>query len=312
MEDLVRSSLVLSPISGRVLTIQLKAIAALLVASSAGQALFALTGDVPVLDAIAFQFYVDGEAVVPTLYSGAIILAAAMSLWFVGWLERHDARQHRSWLLLAAVIAWIGIDEMFALHELAVDPMRRGLDIEGGVLHYAWLVPAFVLLALFGVVFLGFLRRLPPDTRDAFVLAGTVYVVGAAGMEMVSGAVASAHPDSLMGTHVAEIVMATIEEGLEMFGMVLFLAAAVRHIERHHPGASFRIGFDARPLAARSPDARSRVAGSRVAGSLGNRSHSPSRADSFGSASSGQSMPSTGSSQSSPVAASGTYRAPIR
>ena len=212
-----------------------------------------LTGDVPVLDAVMFLFYVDGEGTVPAMYSGAVILACAALLGLVARLERRVAGQFRHWVLLALAVGWVGLDELFAFHERSMEPVRRALGIDGGAFHYAWVVPAMVLLAALGLTLLGFLRRLPARTRRDFLIAGMIFVCGGLGVEMLSAAVAtsSTSPDAHRTWPI--VALATVEEALEMIGMALFLAALLRHVRDFHPASTVSLDFGPGPAAAGRP-----------------------------------------------------------
>ena len=79
------------------------------------------------------------------------------------------------------------------------------------------------------LLFSGFLRKLPAETRRNLLVAGAVYVAGALGMEMAGGYYFSVDevPDFTYA------MMAIVEESLEMFGVILFLRGLLRHLEKH-------------------------------------------------------------------------------
>ncbi len=64
-------------------------------------------------------------------------------------------------------------------------------------------------------------------SRSLFVAAGLVYVAGAIGMEMVGSAYASVHTTV---NAVYAMLIVTIEETLEMLGLVLFVYTLLSHI----------------------------------------------------------------------------------
>lgn len=172
---------------------------------------------------------VDHEGSVPAFLSAAVLLACAASLWTVGdGLSSADRRQRWAWRLLALAFVYLALDEVVALHEEAIDPVRAALDLDG-VFYYAWVVVALPLLVLLAVVLLPLLRSLPRWTLLAFLLSGAVYVGGALGMEMVGGAIASDGGGGSLRLH----TVVTVEELFEMVGMTLFLAAVNEHRRRH-------------------------------------------------------------------------------
>ena len=74
------------------------------------------------------------------------------------------------------------LDEFISIHEWA----SQWFDL-GGVLYFSWVIPAAVLVALLGLAYLPFLAHMQPQVRKRFLLAATVYVGGALGMELPLG-----------------------------------------------------------------------------------------------------------------------------
>ncbi len=116
----------------------------------------------------------------------------------------------------------MGFDEAFQAHERLNDPIRRVLGGGRlGVFSFAWVVPGLVLEFLLMLVFLRFLVRLPAPTRRRVVLAAALYLGGSIGMEMLGGWLVELHgPNSWQYTTVT-----TIEEGMEMAGLISFVWA---------------------------------------------------------------------------------------
>lgn len=80
---------------------------------------------------------------------------------------------------------------------------------------------------IFLLVFRKFIFSLPFRTKALFILAGAIYVGGAIGMESIGGYIADTpglHP-------AAYAVAATIEELLEMLGVIIFIYALLSYIK---------------------------------------------------------------------------------
>lgn len=177
-------------------------------------------------------FDLDGEQNLPTLYS---VVLLALGAWLAGVVARVHGRtgrpDRRYWDGLALIFAALAFDEYVQVHEKAIDPVRSLLGIEGGLLYFAWVVPAIVLLAAFGLVYLRFLLQLPAVTRNRLVVAGVIYVGGALGMELFGGALIAAHGVET-GTY---LVIMHLEELMEMVGASLFVAALLHHLAEAAP-----------------------------------------------------------------------------
>jgi hypothetical protein len=168
---------------------------------------------------------VDAERNIPTYFSVLLLLTAAFLLAVTAVLEARGTRPWRQWALLSTGFLLMGYDEAFQAHEQLIDPMRQLLGGgKLGVFSFAWVVPGLVLVFLLLLVFLRFLVRLPPPTRRRFVLAAALYVGGSIGMEMVGGAFVELH--GLNSWQYTTVV--TIEEGMEMAGLIAFVWALLR------------------------------------------------------------------------------------
>ena len=171
------------------------------------------------------KFDLDTELNVPTWFSVLLLLLAAAALGYIGVRAKHEGDRFAGhWRGLAWIFLFMSLDETAGLHGLMTRPVRQALHL-GGALYYAWVVPAIIALAVFGVVYLKFVWNLPRPTRGLMILSGAVYVAGALGGELVEGAHQAAH-----GIDLAFVWMTVAEEALEMSGVVLFIYTLLAYI----------------------------------------------------------------------------------
>jgi hypothetical protein len=137
------------------------------------------------------------------------------------------ARRHFAlhWLLLAAIFGYLAIDEGTKIHEEALDFLIPVLGIH--FLHF-WVIPASVIMLGFVAAYWRFLWALPPSTARLFILAGSIYVGGAIGMETLGGLYAEAHGKA----NFKYLLLADTEEILEMMGMIVFTYTLLGHLQR--------------------------------------------------------------------------------
>jgi hypothetical protein len=175
------------------------------------------------------QFDLDAENNVPSWWSSSLMLASAMVLFLFAKADDNRGLFHsKIWLPLAVVFLLLSIDESASFHEALMNPLRTVLGA-GGIFYYAWVVPAFLCLALFGLLILRSFLQLPGNVQFAFALAGTIYVSGALGMELFGGWL------DYSGLRMETIYSLSIivEETLEIIGLTLFLLALIGLAERH-------------------------------------------------------------------------------
>jgi ABC-type multidrug transport system fused ATPase/permease subunit len=178
-------------------------------------------------------FDFDLEFNVPALYSATAIFFCAALLWFIASDEQKkqsSTRQVIFWKILSLVFIFLGIDELIAVHEyfsLISTALIGGLSQKTS--NKLWVIPyclAFLPLVLF---LARSFMNLPVPTRRSFIVAGIVFVVGAVGMEVISGVYASLGS----GRNFIYGLLYTAEELLEMVGIVLFIRALISHISAY-------------------------------------------------------------------------------
>ncbi|MFZ3032938.1 MAG: hypothetical protein WA138_02860 [Parvibaculum sp.] len=170
----------------------------------------------------------DEEMCLGAWYSSMLMLTGAGLLFLISRLAaRFEHRDVGYWTLLAFTFVGLSLDEATSVHEVFLEPIRAALDISGP-LYFAWVVPALIMVPLFGLAYLGFLRRLPRLYGLWFTISGAVFIAGALGMEMVGGVTFLAY-----GEHGLPYVLSFItEESLETLGMTSFVIALVSYL-RH-------------------------------------------------------------------------------
>lgn len=159
---------------------------------------------------------VDEEDSFPTWYSAAALALTAAMLW-VHALRRAEAadpwRWH--WRGLAGGFLALSIDEVAGMHETL-----------NSVIEGTWVVPALVLMALIGGIYLSFLLHLPRRVAVRFVVAGGIFLGGALGVEGFT----EVYKDNDALDTLAYNLWTAVEEGMEMAGVLVFLKALLDHM----------------------------------------------------------------------------------
>lgn len=132
------------------------------------------------------------------------------------------------WAFLSFTFLMLSMDEAAEIHEVSIRPLRDFFDA-GGLFYFAWIIPAMVLVVLFGIAYLRFLGDLPRTTRYLFVSAAGIFLAGALGVEMLGGKYAEEHGHN----NVVYVSYVHVEEFLELMGMVLFIYALLRYMKGH-------------------------------------------------------------------------------
>lgn len=182
------------------------------------------------------------EANAPTWFSSALLLSAGITALLIA----SRTRLHRwHWMALGFVALLLSLDESAQIHELLSAALRSRLTLGGG---FSWTIVAIVsvLPVLFGAaLFYRFITDIPADTRRGLIAAGIVYVTGVVGVDTIA---ALAHDGS--GGVILVTALNTVEEVLEMVGIVMLIHALLTHLLRHTGPAGLAAANRAEALSA--------------------------------------------------------------
>ncbi|MGV8899582.1 MAG: hypothetical protein ACOH2B_10145 [Burkholderiaceae bacterium] len=210
----------------------------LVLASTAGQLTVYLTGHERVYGLVRL-FNVGTELNLPAFFSTFILVFAALLLAVITVLEKKRQASHVfHWAVLAFGFLFMAVDEAVTLHEMMVEPTRKLLgDGNLGAFYFAWVIPGIVIVLVLGLYFLKFLLHLPAKTRFTFLMAAIIYLGGAIGFELLGGRYAELH-----GTHnLAYNMISTVEESLEMAGVIIFIRSLLMYIASNFKEVQFRL-----------------------------------------------------------------------
>ena len=171
------------------------------------------------------------EPSLSSYFSALLLLVCSLTLWLIHQIEKSIAeRREWAWFGLSAIFFCLSIDEAIMIHEMT-DGALHSLLNTSGVFYLAWVIPGIVFVVLVGIVFLPFLLRLEKRTQRLFFLSAFLFVGGAIGMEMI----ASLLYEQGEIESVQHSIVQTIEEGMEMYGTLLFLYALLKHLQFRKP-----------------------------------------------------------------------------
>ena len=183
--------------------------------------------DFPLKGKLTRQFFVNDENNIPTWYSSSTLLLASILLGIIGFAKKTAGDQYAlHWKALAIIFLFLSVDEAASLHEALGDALHQIFPTTG-YFYYIWVIPGMIFVLVFVLANLRFLAHLPAKTRYQFLIAGTIFICGAIGLEMPEGLYEENYDD--MGL----VFLITLEEFLEMTGIVVFIYALCSYISTH-------------------------------------------------------------------------------
>jgi hypothetical protein len=199
---------------------QFLAIAFLLLAGAAGYVLRNATGPRALFDIIRF-FDLGSETSLPTYLSALNLLIAAFLLAVVARTSRRERPDlFRYWTILSFGFLYLSLDEATIIHETLgkmYNPTALGLAVLDS---HKWLLIGIPAALVAAAVCTPFLFKLPRRTALRFLLAGTIFLGGALGLELV-GALMIYTDFAVRGDFIYDL-RRVVEEGCEMFGIAYF------------------------------------------------------------------------------------------
>lgn len=187
---------------------------------------------------VSHYFNFDQESNFPSLYSALALAFSSYILAVITTIKKvRKSKYAKHWKALAFIFLFLAIDEACSIHEMSIPLLRGAINAEG-ILYFTWVVPAFFLLAIFLFTFRKFVFSLPVKTKTLFILAGFIYVSGALGMELIGGYLADTS-----GYNTVYGIASSIEEILEMLGIVIFIHGLLSYIQSQLQELNFSLSF---------------------------------------------------------------------
>jgi hypothetical protein len=165
---------------------------------------------------------------------GFLLMAFAAVLIAVTGYGETRARWKPYWYVLAAIFAYLSIDESVGLHEMFMTLMAPFHFT--GALTYSWVVPYGAACIILGLIYLPFVVAQPEPLRRQLVLAGAFFLASALGLELVEGYCGSRY-------EFGRCYMASMmtEEFGEMLGLTILVTALIAYLRRRYRSISITL-----------------------------------------------------------------------
>jgi hypothetical protein len=186
-------------------------------------------------------FNVNEEGNIPTFFSAMLLLLASLLLALITVLKTASAGAYsRHWTVLSLILLYMAVDESAGVHEMFIKPTQwlLGEQRPSGIFHYRWIISGIAIVVVVVLSYLKFFLHLPRQTQRHFFAAAAIFLGGALGIEMVESYYTGLHA---MGKFQLSM-LATIEEGLEMAGVIVFINALLTYVAHHHEDILLRFG----------------------------------------------------------------------
>lgn len=186
------------------------------------------------------KLYFDREDSLPTYFSSFLLLVSASILGLIAVLKIKDKDAFANhWAILAIIFLALSVDESVSLHESLIDPLRNSFQLTG-FLKFSWVIAGGLFVLIFCFSYLKFFLALSKNMRIWFFISGAIYILGAIGFEMLGGNLFNNSLEPHEQSLTYQIVM-TIEETIEMSGILLFIFTLLLYIKSYAPKINLAI-----------------------------------------------------------------------
>jgi hypothetical protein len=172
-------------------------------------------------------FSMDIEYSLPTWFATLLLLSIGAMFLSICMQAKTD---RIAWGSLGVIFFYLSADELFSIHENLIEPMQELFGITSGPLFFAWVIPVFFGVVLLGIAYYRFLFSLPKKLRIYLFIAAGIFLLGAIGVEMISGAYWQAHH---FENDMVYRALNALEEGLENMGSIIAVAALVAYKKKN-------------------------------------------------------------------------------
>lgn len=182
------------------------------------------------------MFDLNAEQNIPTLFSGFLLFLSSILLEVITLAKQRENNPYTPyWQSLSLIFLYLSLDELLGIHE----KLNKGLNqiLQSNPDKY-WDVLNVTLLIVFGFANIKFLLHLPKNIQRLFILAFSLFAVGAVTIELIG----VHYWTNIYGQKIflAEVIT-TFEECLEILGVTIFIHALILYINSFTKDIHFNI-----------------------------------------------------------------------
>ena len=173
-------------------------------------------------------FDLDYEGNIPTLFSAVLFFINGLFFYLIYSSTKQENNPYQSyWLGLALIFIFMGFDEGTRLHEEIGDLVETIVEAKG-LLYFPWVIPYSIAFLIASVIYFRFYLTLNKNLKFRLFFCALIFLSGAMGLEIISAQEAETNGTSSLRYS----ILYTIEETLEIVGLILLIDTLVGHLSR--------------------------------------------------------------------------------
>jgi len=144
-------------------------------------------------------------------------------------IQNKEHRLSRRWNKLKLVFYFLALDEALQIHEILIIPSLK--PNVPALLTNIWVIPYGLLAIIASIYFRELILSFPKKIKRLTLLAGSIYLTGALGMEILGSYLVRTGDIRLHG--ISYGLICTLEEAMEISGVIIFIYALLIYIFIH-------------------------------------------------------------------------------
>ena len=158
-----------------------------------------------------------------------ILIGSALTFWIYRSEKLRRSILRFYWLALSALLLYMAIDESATIHEKFIHLQEFFFDDSLPMIpSHGWMLLGAVFAAIVGLAFIPFLLTVSRRTAVMFVIAGTIFLTGALGLEFVAAWMFST--GFADHAYLINRMPVLLEEGCELTGIAILNCTLLREV----------------------------------------------------------------------------------
>jgi len=162
------------------------------------------------------MFDLDMERNIPTLFSSFLFAISSFLLYLLSKMENEN---YKYWIGLSIIFLFLSFDESAKIHEQIGDYTEHFVDATN-YLYYPWFISYSIGIFIIFLFYFKFFFKMGKKTFLSFILSAMIFITGAIGFDILGANEAFVNSEET----ILYCLYYTIEESLEMFGLIYFIS----------------------------------------------------------------------------------------
>ena len=163
---------------------------------------------------------------IPTFYTVGLLFSCALLIRLIKNKLQKSSNIIKKWKLLEWIFIFLAFDEALQIHEILIIPDLK--PFLPSALAIIWVIPYGIITFFLSIYFVPLMLELPKRIKYLFIWSGSIYLLGAIGLEIVGNYLVRTGQIRLHGLPYGLIT--GLEETMEIIGLIIFIYSLLKYL----------------------------------------------------------------------------------